>query len=201
LKASAKYYDRSSIHPKRDAAITFTAEFAVGFIDLGVGKGIEHIAENAAKHAVGNKVAKLGVERGTELGLGILWSSTKGVTLEPAKSVLEGDTLQKSMLSGALKGAGGVHGELFKYFLLNRKMRTAAIVVDTAVDISMEALAGELSEPHGERKDELPKLHRPSTPRNAMNAAAIYDSKAIEEMAVKQIGSANYRVLPASRRH
>jgi hypothetical protein len=187
LKAAAKYED--STHPDiKDAAVTFVTEFAVGVIDLGAGKGIESAAAQAFKSTVGTELEKEAAKRGTELGLAILYTKVKGATIEPGKAIIEGDTLQKAFTTGALKGIGS-DVELLKYFFLDPKMKKMAALVDTTFSVAMDRLGDRLSEPGDKEPSEPPKMQKPSTPQHALIDAVVFDSRTIEQLAVRKIGS------------
>jgi hypothetical protein len=188
LKSAAKYQDSS--HPDiKVAGVTFVAEFAMGVIDLGAGKGIDHLAESAFKEAVGTKLEKEAAKRSTQLALAILYSKTKGATLEPAKAVIEGDTLQKGFATGAFKAIGGTYGEFLKYFLLDPKMQKSAALVDTVLSFAADRFSDKLTEPSDHERSGPPKMATPATPKHTLLDAAVYDWKTIEQMAVRKIGS------------
>lgn len=196
LKSAAKYEDSS--HPDiKEAGVTFVAEFAMGVIDLGAGKGIDHLAENAFKEAVGTKLEKEAAKRSTQLALAILYSKTKGAALEPAKAVIEGDTLQKGFATGAFKAIGGTYGELLKYFLLDPKMQKSAALVGTLLSVAADRISDKLTEPNGNEKTGPPKMARPATPKHALLDAAVYDWKTIEQIAIRKIGSAGSSGQPS----
>lgn len=196
LKATAKYQDSS--HPDiKEAGVTFVAEFAMGVIDLGVGRGIDQAAEKAFKEAVGPELEKEAAKRSTQLALAILWSKTKGATLEPTKAVIEGDTLQKGFTTGAFKAIGGTHSELLKYFLVDPKMQKTAAIVDTLFSVVADRVSDKLNEPADKERTGPPKLAPHPTPKHALIDAAVYDWKTIEQMAVRKIGSAGAAGKPS----
>lgn len=205
LKATAKSQDDPAA-TKGAVAVTFASEFAFGLIDIAGGKVIDHYAERAAEEALlkavggeaAKKVAEEAAKKGTKLGLAILWNQVKGVTLEPAKAVIQGKTFQQGLVTGSLKSVGGTHGELLKYMVLaDTTFPKLAAIADTAISLGMDGLAEAVSEPkeeRGEKGGEAPRLAQPSHPEHLLLDALAYDRKMIEQTAIRRIGAPAHRI-------
>jgi hypothetical protein len=197
LKATATAQDDPKA-TKKQIAVTFASEFAVGLIDVKgcklIDKAAEHAAEQALLKAVGGQTARKLTEeaakKGTKLGLAILWNQAKSITLEPGKAVIEGKTFKDGLLTGSLKATGGTHGEILKYLVLeDSRFPKLAAIADTAISIAADKAADSIKE-RGEREKEAPKLPKPADPSHPILDALAYDRKMIEQTAIRKIGSA-----------
>lgn len=214
LKATAKGQDDPNA-TKGTIAATFASEFAFGMVDLGGAKFIDAAAKRAAEEAfaraVGGKVAreleKKAAEKGTKLGLAILFNQVKGVAVEPTKAVIQGETFQEGLIKGQLKSVGGTHGEILKYLVLDdSEFPKLAAIADTTISLAADAFADHLKESSrgekGERagSDLAPKIVKPTNASHALLDALAYEKKTIEQMAVRKIGSAG-QMKPTSWSH
>lgn len=212
LKATARYEDDVKA-TKGTFAVTFAAEFAAGMIDVGVGKVINAKAEEAAGkallEAVGSKELKEieaeAAKKGVKVSLAILWNHVKGVTVEPAKAVIEGETAQKGLVTGGLKTVGGTHGEILKYLVLDdEKYAKTAAIADTIISIGADKIAESINESNEEKKREgaegkAPKISKKAHSDHVLLDALAYDRKMIEQMAIRKIGSAGPAIANPSR--
>jgi hypothetical protein len=217
LKATAKGQDDANA-TKKTIAVTFVSEFAVGLLDLGAGKVIGGAAEKAGEAAflkgIGGEGArqleKRAAERGTEMGLAILWNQLKGVAVEPTKAVIEGEHFQNGLVTGQLKSVGGTHGEVVKYLIKSLVLddpkfkQVAAIsdaTIDTAISLGADALAKSLTEKSEKREGagqgQQPKIVKPTTNSHALLDALAYDRQMVEKMALRKVGSAGPLYTPS----
>ncbi len=204
LKATAKWEDDPNA-TRGAIAATFTTELAVGMLDLGAGKMIEHAAakagEKALSMAIGSsalrKAAEEAAKRGTKTGLAILWVNAKGLTLEPGKAVIQGGSIQQGVLTGSLKTVGGIHGELLKLLVINDdKYAKTAAFADTLISYGADKASEYLAEKNKNEKAERPGATEPppETPdaedsQQALLDALAHDYEMIDQVAIHQIGS------------
>jgi hypothetical protein len=196
-------------------AVTFTTEFAVGLVDLFTARGIDKAGEEAAKeafaHTVGTEAFKKleaeAAEKGTKLMLAILYNKVKGMTLEPGKAIIQGDSVQKAYTTGGLKAVGGTGTEIVKYLLeQNEGGKIAGAIADTTISLTMDQFSENLSEPeHAEPKDskQPPQIISPATSADADLDALAYEKKMIEQLAVRKCKPRSFqpvgRTLAAQR--
>jgi hypothetical protein len=199
LKATAKAEDDPKA-TKGAIAATFFAELAAGMIDLGGGKLIAAAGEKAGAKALSmaigspavRKAAEEAAKQGTKTGLAILWVNVKGLTLEPGKAVIEGNSIQQGILTGALKTTGGIHGEILKFMVINdEKYGKTAAFADTVISYGADKISEYLKEAN--EKPERPKLP-PELPdgedsQQALLDALAHDREMINQMAIRQIGT------------
>jgi len=198
LKATARGQDDPSATKKQIAA-TFATEFAVGVLDLGAGKMIKGAAGKAAEAAVeravggtvARKVTEKAAEKGTTLALAMLWNQVKGIAVEPGKAVIEGETFQKGLLTGALKTGGGIHGEILKYLVLDdQEFPKLAAIADTTISYAADEISKALTEKKEEKEHGAePELVNPETDEHALLDCLAYERRMVEQMALQKIGS------------
>jgi hypothetical protein len=211
LKTTAKYqdakfqgHDPSKIPTTKQLAGFFAVEFGVGLLDLAGAKYIGKMAkaaEEAAKlRGVGHIAAKA-AEKGTEMGLAILWNVIKGATVEPGKGIVEGKLLNegdgaaKGFVAGGLKSAGGTHGEILKYFLSAQGERGKILSAfgDTAISLAADHLAEQWTSTEGqEAVDREPHVTilTPRTGEQRLVDAIAYERSVVERTAIYQVGTA-----------
>jgi hypothetical protein len=189
LKATARYEDDPTA-TKGNIAATFATEFAVGMLDIKVGKAIEEAA------------------KGTRTGLAILWAQAKGMTIEPAKAVLQGKTIQEGLLTGGMKSVSGIHGEILKLLVFgDKKFEMTAAIFDSVISYGADKVSDYLSEQNKGENAEQKSTRVPEQPDieesdQALLDALAHDRDVIDQVAIRKIGSVSPQMgsgLPAAR--
>lgn len=158
------------------AVATFSTNLLVGAFDLKVGamtKGITSLSE--------------------KIGVAIVWSKAKAV-LDVPKSLIEGKNLKESVSGAATKLIGSTPGAAGIETLkdaLGQQNEAWAIPVEVLLN-RLQDKGGDAIAKSGEKKETKgPPAHLPHTHRNhRLMDAVVYDESVIEQIAVKQIGSA-----------
>jgi hypothetical protein len=200
LKATARAQDDPHA-TKTNIAATFASEFAIGLLDLKVAGAVkaagERAAEEALKRAIGGEAARKfeeeAAKKGVKAGLMILYNQAK-LGLEPAKAIIQGKTFKEGLVTGGLKTAGGIHGEILKYlFIDDEKFEKLAALADTTISFGMDKLSEFLTEREKEREpheSKEPEFTQPVNEQQELLDALAYERRMIERMAVRQIGTA-----------
>jgi hypothetical protein len=198
--AGLKTWARAQDDPKASGvqlAVHFATEFALGGLDLGAGKLIKSIAENAGKRAAINalggdtlkKAAEHAAQKGTEVALGILWTHAKGFGGETTKSYLQTGSFKKAAVTGGLKVAGGIHSKILETLLPERFQKTIALA-DTTISFGMDKLTDLTTEPReAEERKQPPQIYRPIAHEHHLDAICM-PRDVVDAYVVRQIGSA-----------
>lgn len=188
-------------HPeasKGKLAVTFTTEFAVGLVDLFTARGIDKAGEEAVREferTVGNEAfTKLEAEaatKGTKVMLAVLYNKVKGMTLDPCKAIIQGDTVQKAYTAGGVKAVGGTGGELFKSMLEDSdEGKIVGAIADTAISLTADEFSEDLTESSAhEAKDskQAPQIvMATASDDDADLDALLYEKEMIEQLAVRK---------------
>jgi len=195
-----KTWSSAQDHPdasKGQLAATFTTEFAVGLVDLFTARRIDKAGEEAVKEferAVGTEAfTKLEAEaaaKGTKVMMAVLYNKVKGMTLDPWKAIIQGETVQKAYTAGGVKAVGGTGGELFKSMLEESdKGKIVGVIADTAISLSADKFTDDLTESNAsEAKDskEAPQIVMATTSDDAALDALLYEKEMIEQLAVRK---------------
>lgn len=189
-------------HPeasKGKLVVTFTTEFAVGLVDLFTGRAIDNAAEKAAEEALEQtigtaafkKLASEAAAKGTKVMLAVTYNKVKGMTLDPGKAIIQGDTVQKAYTAGGVKAVGGTGAELFKSMLEESdEGKIVGAIADTAVSLTADEFSKDLTESNAqEAKDskEAPQIVMATTSDDdAALDALLYEKEMIEQLAVRK---------------
>ena len=164
-------------------------------IDAAAKKAGEKVLSIAFGSQAVRKAAEEAAKRGTKTGLAILWANVKGLTLEPGKAVIEGNSIREGVLTGSLKTVGGIHGELLKYILINdEKYQKTAAFADTVISYGADKISEYLDEAN--KKSERPAAVKPppkvpdaEDSQQALLDALAHDFMMIDHAAIRQIGT------------
>jgi len=188
-------------HPeasKGKLAVTFTTEFAVGLVDLFTARGIDKAGEDAVKEferTVGNEAfTKLEAEaatKGTKVMLAVLYNKVKGMTLDPCKAIIQGETVQKAYTTAGVKAVGGTGGELFKSMLEDSdRGKIVGVIADTAISLTADQFSDDLMEsnsPESKDSKQAPQIVvATASDDDAALDALLYDKEMIEQLAVRK---------------
>jgi hypothetical protein len=195
-----KTWSSAQDHPdasKGQLAATFTTEFVVGLVDLFTARGIDKAGKEAAEvfeHAVGTeafrKLEAEAAEKGTKVMLAVTYNTVKGMTLDPGKAIIQGDSVQKAFTAGGVKAFGGTGGELFKSMLQDSdEGKIVGAIADTAISLTADQFSEDLMESssaEAKYSKQAPQIVMATTSDDAALDALLYEKEMIEQLAVRK---------------